>query len=240
MANLSQLREQIIRDYFPHVVDLRTQVQLSSWSENQIVPRPLIALLPFGRTLDPVQYDQYLVWVLPEIVETSRRSLLYWTITNSQASPNPLDEQTSRNLLDEQISIFFDEVFFWHYYVSAKVEEIVQSIQSGNRIRFLSCFHLSQTQIELEFNEIQLLTTEPPQLVYTDCKERIYSWSRRFWHTRTLSRNPSLLDPQEFTIPPFRQTIGRDPEYQETLRRILSHLDDIRLNPLYWDSNRST
>ena len=83
MANLSQLREQIIRDYFPHVVNLRTQVQLSSWSENQIVPQPLIALLPFRRTLDPVQYDQYLVWVLPEIVKTSRRSLLYWTITNS-------------------------------------------------------------------------------------------------------------------------------------------------------------
>ena len=231
MANLSQLREQIIRDYFPHVVNLRTQVQLSSWSENQIVPRPLIALLPFGRTLDPVQYDQYLVWVLPEIVETSRRSLLYWTITNAW-EPN--------DLFDEQISIFFDEVFFWHYYVSAKVEEIIQSIQNGNRIQFLSCFHLSQTQIELEFNEIQLLTTEPPQLVYTDCEEHIYSWSRRFWHTHTLSRNPSLLDPQEFTIPPFRQTIGRDPEYQETLQRILSHPDDIRLNPLYWDSNGST
>ena len=125
MANLSQLREQIIRDYFPHIIDLRTQVQLSSWSENQLIPRPLLALLPFGRTLDPVQHDQYLVWVLPEIVETLRRSLLYWTITNAR---------DPHNLLDEQISIFFDEVFFWHYYISAKVEEIIQSIQNRNRI----------------------------------------------------------------------------------------------------------
>ena len=83
MVNLSQLREQIIRDYFPHVIDLYTQVQLSSWSKNQIVFHPLLALLPFGRTLDPVQFDQYLVWVLPEVVETLRRSLLYWTITNA-------------------------------------------------------------------------------------------------------------------------------------------------------------
>ena len=231
VANLSQLREQIIRDYFSHVIDLCTQVQLSSWSEHQLIPRPLLALLPFGRTLDPVQFDQYLVWVLPEIVEASQRSLLYWTI---------ISDQDSRNLLDEQVTIFFDETFFWHYYISAKIEEIIQSIQDGNRVRFLSRFHLLQTQIELEFNEIQLLTTEPPQLVYTDCEERIYSWSRHFWHTRTLSRNPSLLDPQEFIVPPFRQTIGRDPEYQETLRRILSHPDDIHLNPLYWDSNGST
>ena len=71
MANLSQLREQIIWDYFPHVIDLRNQVQLSSWSEHQLIPQPLLALLPFGRTLDPVQFDQYLVWILPEVVEAS-------------------------------------------------------------------------------------------------------------------------------------------------------------------------
>ena len=232
MANLSQLREQIIRDYFPHVIDLHTQVQLSSWSFHQLIPRPLLALLPFGRTLDPIQFDQYLVWVLPEIVEASRRSLLYWTI---------ISDQDSRNLLDEQVTIFFNETFFWHYYIAAKVEETTQSIQNGNRVRFLSRFHLSQTQIELEFNEVKLVTTsESPQLVYTDSEERIYMWSRRFWHIHNLSRSQSLLNPQEFTIPPFPNTSGRDTEYQETLRRIVSHPDDIHLNPLYWDSNGST
>jgi hypothetical protein len=32
--------------------------------------------------------------------------------------------------------------------------EILTQIQHGSRIRFLSCFYLSQTKIELEFNKI--------------------------------------------------------------------------------------
>src|SRR5260221_13502324 len=54
--------------------------------------------------------------------------------------------------------LFFDETFFWHYYVPAKAQEIKDNLHNGLRVRFLSRFHLSQTQIEVEFNEVRLLS----------------------------------------------------------------------------------
>ena len=232
MATLRELREQLIREYFPRLTDLRTQVQITYWSENHFIPQPLLAILPFGRTLGPSAFNSYVTWQRPEIVEASRRSLLYWSLVNNRSLPN---------LLAEQTTLFHDDTFFWHYYVPAKNQEIVESIQNGNRIRFLSRFHLSQTQIELEFSEIQLITTSVlPQLVYTDSEEHIYKWSRSAWEVTILNRNQMALNPQEFVVPVGPNPFGRETQYQETLAQLLEHTDDLRVDPHYWDSLSTT
>jgi len=232
VATLRELREQLIREYFPRLTDLRTQVQITYWSENHLIPQPLLAILPFGRTLGTSTFNSYITWQRPEIVEASRRSLLYWSLVNNRSLPN---------LLAEQTTLFHDDTFFWHYYVPAKNQEIVESIQNGNRIRFLSRFHLSQTQIELEFSEIQLLTTStPPQLVYTDSEDHTYTWSRQAWEVTILNRNQTSLDPQEFVIPVGPNPFGRETQYQETLAQLLEYTDDLRVDPHYWDSLSTT
>ena len=171
MTAISQVRELLTRNYFPSIIDLRTQTHIAAWSDHHFITKPLLDLLPFGRTLSPVTFYQYIDFQLPNLVEQVSNNLLYWSLSGAHHYNG--DIATT-------ITLFFDETFFWHYYVPAKNQEIIQSLQNGNRVRFLSRFHLSETQIEVEFNEVRLLTT-PPQLVYTDSKEYTYKWITQQW-----------------------------------------------------------
>jgi len=167
---LSQVREIISRNYFPTTIDLQIQTHIAVWSDHYVITKPLFNLLPFGRTLSPVTFYQYIDYQLPNLVEQASNNLLYWSISGTQ--------HFNREIAT-QLTLFFDDTFLWHYYMPAKHQEIMQSLYNGHRVQFLSQFHLSETQIEVEFNEIRLLENpgERPQLVYTDSKEYTYKWT---------------------------------------------------------------
>jgi len=92
----------------------------------------------------------------------------------------------------------------------------MQSLHNRHRVQFLSRFHLSETQIEVEFNEIRLLKNpgEQPQLVYTDSKEYTYKWITQQWDITIWNPKATLVNPWIFTIPiSAPNTLGRDAEY---------------------------
>ena len=146
---ISEVREQLIRDYFPQIANLRTQVHVTAWSDHHLISQSLLDLLPFGRVFSPTSFYQYTDYQFPNLVESACRNLLYGSLSGTrQFDNNPAT----------QITLFFDETFFWHYYIPAKAQEIKDNLHNGLRVRFLSRFHLSQTQIEVEFNEVRLLS----------------------------------------------------------------------------------
>jgi hypothetical protein len=121
-------------------------------------------------------------------VEQASNNLLYWNISGTQYFNGEVAMQ---------LTLFFDDTFLWHYYVPAKHQEITQSLHNRHRVRFLSRFHLLETQIEVEFNEIQLLENlgERPQLVYTDSKEYTYKWTTQQWDITIRNPEATLVNP---------------------------------------------
>ena len=119
----------------------------------------------------------------------------------------------------------------------------MQSLYNGNRVRFLSWFHLSETQIEVEFNEIWLLENlgERPQLVYTNSKEYTYKWTMQQWDITIWNPEMTLIKPQIFTIPiSTPNTLERDAEYQEQLDKLLEQTSNFFISTKYWNSVEST
>ena len=121
----------------------------------------------------------------------AQRTLTLWALIGVR--------QYNGSLVD-QLALFHDETFLWHYSVPPKRQEILYQIRNGNRVRFLSRFFLSQAKIELEFSEIRLLSSGD-QLVYTDSKEYTYSWVTSMWDTHVHNLEFSLINPHVFTLP---------------------------------------
>jgi hypothetical protein len=144
---LRQIREILLRNYFPTTIDLRIQTHITCWTDHYLITKALFDLLPFGRTLSPIAYYRFTDYKLLKLAEQASNNLLYWNISGAH-------HFTGESAT--QITLFFDDTFLWHYYVPAKNQEILQDLRNGHRVRFLSRFHLSETQIEVEFNEIRL------------------------------------------------------------------------------------
>jgi hypothetical protein len=231
---ISQVRQQLVEDYFPLIQDLRTQVQVALWSDHHLVTKSLFDLLPFGRTLGPDTFYSYVDHQLPNVIEQARRNLLYWSLSGArQFGGFPAQD----------ISVFYDDTFLWHYYVPAKAQEIRETLQNGHRVRFLSRFYLSQTKVEVEFNEIRLSTevNAIPVFVYTDSKDYCHTWSTGLLEVTITNHELRLINPRTYTLPPSApNTLGRDAAYQEQLDRILGHPDDLRIDAQYWNSVDST
>jgi len=120
--------------------------------------------------------------------------LLYWRLSGVvQYNSTPID----------QVSLFYNETFLWHYCAPSYREEIHSQIQSGHRVRFLSQFLLSQTEIEVEFSKIRLQTEfiDDFQFVYTDSNTYQYKFANLRWQPiRTILSFP-LINPPTFSIP---------------------------------------
>ena len=185
------------------------------WSDHFLITKPLFDLLPFGWTLSPTTFYQYIDYQLPNLAEQASNNLLFWSISGAQH----FNRETAT-----QITLFHDDTFLWHYYVPAKHQEITQSLRNRHWIWFLSRFHLSETQVEVEFNEIWLLENprEQPRLVYTDSKEYTYKWTTQQWDITIQNPEFSIINPRVFTILiSTPNTLGRDTEYQEQLDKLL-------------------
>ena len=56
MEFLSQTQEQLVREQFPSLVDLRTQVHFTYWSELHLVTQELSDQLPFGQIFSATSF----------------------------------------------------------------------------------------------------------------------------------------------------------------------------------------
>jgi hypothetical protein len=145
VEHLSQEQQQVVREQFPQVADLRNQVHLTYWSKQNLITQDLLHQLPFGRVLSTTTFYCYMDFQLEELVTAARRNFVLWALIGIH--------QYDGSLVD-QIALFHDNTFLWHYSVPSNHEAIITQIQEGNRIRFLSQFYLLQAKIELEFSKI--------------------------------------------------------------------------------------
>jgi hypothetical protein len=233
VEHLSPAQEQIVREQFPQLADLRHQVHLTYWSEQHFITRDLLCRLPFGRILSTTTFYQYVDFQLPDLITAARRNFTLWALIGIR--------QYNRSLVD-QLTLFYDDTFFWHYSIPANRSEILAQIQRGSRIRFLSRFHLSQTQIEVEFSEVRAVSDSDTefQLVYTDSKEYTYNWLSGLWDHHIHNQEFNLLNPTIYTTPisePHHN--GREAEYQAYFETLRTHTDLI-LDLSYWGSLEST
>ena len=226
--------KEFIRENFQDLVDLRTQVQLTYWSEQHFITKALFNKLPFREILSHTQFYSYIDYTLDELLGGANQTLLYWCLSGvTQFDGTPVTE----------LSLFYDDTFLWHYSAPSYHEEIRSQIQLGQRVRFLSRFCLSQTQIEVEFNEIQLQTIPGNdfQFVYTDSKSYQYNFRTLMWETTINNFELPLINPRLYTLPITQpNTQGRDTKYQAHLEQIQSLPNNIQIQDHCWDSVKST
>jgi len=142
---IQEIQDEFLREAGFDLSDLRTQVQLTYWSEQHFITQSLLELLPFGEILSDICFYSYVDYSLDKLISKANQTLLYWRLSGiTQYDGTPVT----------QLSLFYDETFLWHYSTPSYREEIRSQLQSGHRVRFLSRFLLSQTKIEVEFNEI--------------------------------------------------------------------------------------
>ena len=173
MEHLSQAQQQLIRERF-QVADLRTQVHITYWSELHFITQELLDQLPFGRVLGATAFYRFVDFQFEGLISAVRTNLTLWAL---------IGVRQFRGDLVDQLALFFDPTFFWQYCVPPVREEVLRQIQEGNRIRFLSRVYLSQTKVELEFNEIRALSISDTEfrLVYTDSKEYTCDLRTNVW-----------------------------------------------------------
>ena len=165
--------EEILRRIYPRIANLQEQVQLMCWSEHHLVPQDLLNVLPFGRPFGAISFYRYINYQLVDILTATRHCTAYWLLSRTHNF-----DQTPVT----QLSLFYNETFFWHYSILSIRQEIITQIQAGHRIRFLSRFLVSETKVEIEFNEIRLQTVPSRdftssrlyQFIYTD--ERVLTY----------------------------------------------------------------
>jgi len=238
---VANFREEILRQTYSRIANLQEQVQLTYWSEHHLVPQDLLDILPFGRLFSTQRFYHYIDYQLVDILNAARCCTAYWQLSGT----HNFDQS-----LATQISLFYDETFLWHYFVLSHRPEIITQIQARHRIRFLSRFHVSETKVEVEFNEIRLQTnpsreftsTNLYQFVYSDERILTYRWNNRTWTTDLLTPHTSLINPPSgFTLPITQpNTQGRDTEYLECFQCILLEPDLLSLDSSYHDSVGST
>jgi len=123
------IREEFIRELALNLVDLRNQIQLMYWSEQHFITQELLDLIPFGEILSNVRFYSYVDYSLDELVSKANSTLLYWRLSGvTQYDGTSVD----------QLSLFHNETFLWHYSMPSYQEEIHSQLQSGHRVRFLS------------------------------------------------------------------------------------------------------
>jgi len=231
---IQEICEEFLREAGFNLTDLRNQIQLTYWSEQHFITKELLDLISFGEILSDIHFYSYIDYSLNKLISKANQTLLFWRLSGvTQYDGSPLD----------QLSLFYNETFLWHYSAPSYWEEICSQLQSGHRVRFLSRFLLSQTEIEVEFNEIQLQTNfdDNFQFVYTDSNTYQYKFANLRWQPiRTILLFP-LINPPIFSLPiTVPNALGRETEYQAYLAQIQNLPNSIHIQDHYWDSVDST
>ena len=100
---------------------------------------------------------------------------------------------------------------------------------------------MSQTKVELEFNEIRALAISDTefQLVYTDSKEYTCNLRTRVWDITVHNLDNNLINPGIYTCTPQFLGTSREAEHQAYYERIRND-SDLILATNYWASVDST
>jgi len=211
---IQEIQDEFLREAGFNLTDLRNQVQLTYWSEQHFITQSLIKLLPFREILSDIRFYSYVNYSLDELISKANQTLLYWRLSGiTQYDRTPVT----------QLSLFYDETFLWHYSTPSYREEIHSQIQSGHRVRFLSQFLLSLTEIEVEFNEIRLQTNfnNDFQFVYTDSNTYQYKFANLRWQPICTILSFPLINPPTFSLPIMvPNALRRETEYQAYLAQV--------------------
>jgi len=231
---IQEIRNEFLREAGFDLTDLRSQIQLTYWSEQHFITQGLLELLPFGEILSDICFYSYIDYSLDKLISKANQTLLYWRLSGiTQYDGTAVT----------QLSLFYDETFLWHYSAPSYWEEIRSQIQSGHRVRFLSRFLLSQTEIEVEFNEIRLQTNfnDDFQFVYTDSNTYQYKFANLRWQPICTILSFPLVNPPTFSLPiTVPNALGRETEYQAYLNQVQDLPNNIHIQDHYWDSVNST
>jgi len=126
---IQEIQDEFLREAGFNLTNLRNQIQLTYWSEQNFITKELLELLPFGEILSDIHFYSYIDYSLDELISKANQTLLFWRLSGvTQYDGTPLD----------QLSLFYDETFLWHYSMPSYREEICLQLQSGHRVRFLS------------------------------------------------------------------------------------------------------
>jgi len=126
---IQEIQEEFLREAGFNLTDLRNQIQLTYWSEQHFITKELLDLIPFGEILSDIHFYSYINYSLDKLISKANQMLLFWRLSGvTQYDRTPLD----------QLSLFYDETFLWHYSAPSYQEEIHSQLQSGHRVRFLS------------------------------------------------------------------------------------------------------
>ena len=189
------LRAQILEETFLNVIDLGEEFKVDYLDDHHAFLKNLLDLLPFGKVLDPPTYYHLTDNVFPQIVDQARRQLLYWHLVQAEHyNHTPV----------EQFTLFNNDDYLWQRIIPAQTAEIQLSLLDNKRTCFLTRFHLSYNRIEIAFDEIHLLSTSSSdyQLAIADGREHTYTWNEKVWEITLINTDSSIIDPQEFHLPP--------------------------------------
>ena len=78
---IQEIREEFLREAGFNLTDLRTQIQLTYWSEQHFITQGLIELLPFGEILSDIRFYSYVNYSLDELISKANQTLLYWRLS---------------------------------------------------------------------------------------------------------------------------------------------------------------
>jgi len=123
------------------------------WSEQHFITQELLNLVPFGEILSDIRFYSYIDYSLDELVSKANSTLLYWRLSEVT--------QYDRTAV-EQLSLFYNETFLWHYSTPSYQEEIRSQLQSGHRVNFYPDFSCHKPKLKwssMKFNSRQTLTT---------------------------------------------------------------------------------
>ena len=75
MELLSQMQEQLVREQFPSLVNLRNQVHFMYWSKLHLVTQELCNQLPFGQIFSATSFYHLIDFQLGSLVTVAQRTL---------------------------------------------------------------------------------------------------------------------------------------------------------------------
>ena len=183
----------------PLLLDLRQDSLIEHFSETPYIYAPLRILLPFGRFLTENQAN-YLTghYRTTRLTNNCRTQLLYWYLARSHATP--LRPPVSH------LSVFYEPDQLWFNHVASHSQQIKDRLLQGHRTFILARFALSHTSIELDFEELRLITqrfsslppaiTTPHRIVRCIGKSYLYYWDNPRWTLTTRNEDSRLVDPE--------------------------------------------
>ena len=198
-------RHHQLQTYYPEesLVDASRDELVSCWSDPPVILKKLREELPFGRVTAPWDFETFRDQVLERISSYSLEQFLYWHLAQSA---------TVNNHPAETVLLWVKDDYLWFIHIPPCRQEYIQCILAGERLRFIERFHLNYDQIQINFQELRLVTRgeDSYDLVITNGVEYTYKWDTEVWET-TLQNCDNFIDPEVFHHPP------ETPEDQELL-----------------------